>query len=70
MIKETYYQDGIPVTVVTMDESDLSSDADKAERLAVCMSCEKYELDACKACGCIVHTLMTYKTSKCPLNKW
>jgi len=44
-------------------------------RLSVCNSCENFHIDTdaqtkCKACGCNISMLISFKDKNCPLEKW
>ena len=68
---ETYIENGITINKITPTEQDLASIDLKENRKNVCLSCVHYNEDnTCASCGCIVDTLMTFKISKCPINKW
>lgn len=70
MREETYFENGIKITSIVLEDTDLASDELKNERLTVCQNCEEYSNESCSQCGCILSTIMMYKVSKCPLNKW
>lgn len=72
MTTETYIEKGVTIHIITPDESDLASAELKEQRRNICSSCNKYntEENSCNTCGCIVDTLMTFSTSKCPDSKW
>lgn len=70
MITNEYYIDGVKITEIITEESDLSTIEQKDNWLLICNNCEYYSNNICNQCGCIVANIMTYKDSKCPINKW
>lgn len=40
------------------------------ERLNICKTCDRYNNDICKECGCIMSLKTMFPYSECPLNKW
>lgn len=70
MITNEYYIDGVKITEIITEESDLSTNEQKTFWNSICGTCEYYSDNTCNQCGCIVTNIMTYKDSKCPINKW
>jgi len=40
------------------------------ERIDICGTCDRYENDKCKECGCIMSIKVMFPHSDCPLGKW
>jgi len=50
---------------------DYAEDSVKAERLAVCKSCEYlFKGSNCKLCGCFVHIKAGLANASCDIHKW
>lgn len=55
---------------------ELCDDNEISKRFSVCNSCEFFQNNKCKVCGCpilsrkSVFGKLSWKSSKCPLNKW
>lgn len=67
---EEQYIDGVLYKNHILEESDMATEQQKNSWLSTCQSCDKYGVDKCNECGCLLVTIMTYSTSRCPLNKW
>lgn len=65
-----YYIDGVKITEIITEDTDLSTKEQKDNWSSICNTCEYFSNDICNQCGCIVLNIMTYKDSKCPINKW
>ncbi len=39
-------------------------------RLEICTLCDRRTDDRCSACGCVLSTKASWRTSQCPLGKW
>ena len=61
---------GIPVFTTVMEVSDQNTPEQKQALLTVCNTCEFKQDDRCGACGCILESLMFFKTGTCPEGKW
>lgn len=70
MIIEEEYIDGVLFKRHILEESDMSTEQQKTNWLSICESCDKYGIDKCNECGCLLVTVMSFATSTCPLNKW
>lgn len=67
---ESISPNGVLVRTVTPEPSDLSSDEQKQTWQSTCNSCEYRVEESCGQCGCLLLTIMTYNTAKCPIGKW
>jgi hypothetical protein len=47
-----------------------TSNAERAERAAICALCEKNIDKTCVECGCPIEKKISFKSEECPLNKW
>jgi hypothetical protein len=70
MIIEEQYIDGVLYKNHILEESDMATEQQKNNWLEICKSCDKYGINKCNECGCLLVTIMTYSKSTCPLNKW
>lgn len=68
-IEETIV-DGTLIKQYITENSDLATQEQKDIWSQICNTCDQKNNDSCNYCGCILNTLMAFKTSKCPLNKW
>jgi hypothetical protein len=67
---EEQYIGGVLFKNHIMEESDMSTEQQKNNWLTTCQSCDKYGVDKCNECNCLLVTIMAISTSRCPLNKW
>lgn len=65
----TYEINGITVNEHVIDV-ELSTDALKQDRLAVCQRCDRRSGDSCAECSCFLTTRVAYVDSFCPIGKW
>jgi hypothetical protein len=68
-IQETII-DGIVYRNFIYEESDMATQSEKDSWLSVCNTCEFKQDDRCGSCGCILESIMAYKTATCPAGKW
>jgi hypothetical protein len=62
---------GISVIEVTMEDSDMSNDVLKQQRLATCFSCEfSVAKESCSKCSCLLANRVAYVEAFCPEGKW
>lgn len=59
------------VKYIDNDSTDVSDEV-YVKRLAVCNSCELYNImrNTCDNCGCFLHIKARWATEKCPIDKW
>lgn len=64
------YINGIKTINITEDTSSMASQELKAERQAVCDTCEFKDGEICKSCMCLLQVKLSYADSTCPEGKW
>ena len=70
IIEESVASNGVTIKTVTVEPSDLSSEEQKTLWQSNCNTCQHKVEDTCGKCGCLLVTLMTYKTAQCPIGVW
>jgi len=68
-IQETII-DGIIYRTFVYEESDMATSEQKSSWMSICDTCEFKQEDSCGSCGCILESIMAYKTATCPAGKW
>lgn len=63
-------ENGILLKNVVVSENDLSTNNEKETWLNVCSDCDFFSNNMCLSCNCLIINLMTFKNSKCPIEKW
>jgi hypothetical protein len=51
-------------------EEDFRTESEQHKVLKICESCERYNLDMCLECNCLLHVYTALKQNHCPINKW
>ena len=71
MKKKITYKNGVKfIEIIYEGNEKIVSDDIKRERTQICSLCPSKNNDMCDECNCILKVLISYTTTKCPMEKW